>query len=683
MNRLHFSLFANPMHQRVQELLVPDAIVLRVRTSKEDLWNTYLDAFPAELNGIFRERKHYDGQFDRQFIVRMGALVVLDPKTLKLTSLWSNLDVPGYFKDVANAMDEYIQSCAVEGFHLISENKAGSKPNVDILNPEITWTHFYTEVPAVILDREPTSTKAALQARVDGFKRLAETITEDTLETVIDLCDNVYRGAEFKKSAEAALRFLKAYAKVEYNPLYLYTLAKDNSKQSNGFRNSVIGTLAIDIQEGVDLEKAVASYESKVAPHNYRRTQSVVTPQMIKNAEKEITEQGLMDELYRVPVKNVSELPVNSLLYTYTPAKVTGLFDDLKTEASARPASLDLKKVQDIDYPGFLKLLEEDKPTSVEMYVESVLNSSSMTLFTNSAPFNPETNILNWDNGFTWMYKGGVSDAITERVKAAGGTVNAPFRVSLAWNHGSDYDLGLKTPSGQICYFGNRSTSCGLRLDVDANGGGITNRVDPVENIYTSNPLKDGKYTVRVDMFNLRNAADRNSPFQVQIQIGDEIFTYNADRLFTNARNNFCLEIEMKNNKLVKITNLLPTELHETSSVTTVMHNLNTNTFVPVQAIVKSPNHWDKAVGNEHLFFIMQDMKMEDTLNTFLPEYLNGRLKPIRKAMELISNKLKVELTVDTEQISGFGFSSTLKKSVVVRVMNGSRPRLFKINFGI
>lgn len=51
-----------------------------------------------------------------------------------------------------------------------------------------------------------------------------------------------------------------------------------------------------------------------------------------------------------------------------------------------------------------------------------------------------------------------------------------------------------------------------------------------------------------------------------------------------------------------------------------------------------------------------KDMKLEDELNTFLPEYLNGSLQPIRKALELISSKLKIKLDVETPQTSGFWF---------------------------
>ena len=75
-------------------------------------------------------------------------------------------------------------------------------------------------------------------------------------------------------------------------------------------------------------------------------------------------------------------------------------------------------------------------------------------------------------------------------------------------------------------------------------------------------------------------------------------------------------------------------------------------------------------------------MKLEDELNTFLPEYLNGSLQPIRKALELISSKLKIKLDVETPQTSGFGFSTTMNKSVVVRLTVNKQARIYNVKFG-
>uniref|UniRef100_UPI001CA4EDCE hypothetical protein n=1 Tax=Clostridioides difficile TaxID=1496 RepID=UPI001CA4EDCE len=64
-------------------------------------------------------------------------------------------------------------------------------------------------------------------------------------------------------------------------------------------RNHSIGTLLIDISEGIELDKAVSRYEKIVAPSNYKRPKAIYTKKMLDEAKKTITELGYMDSLQR------------------------------------------------------------------------------------------------------------------------------------------------------------------------------------------------------------------------------------------------------------------------------------------------------------------------------------------------------------------------------------------------
>ena len=55
-------------------------------------------------------------------------------------------------------------------------------------------------------------------------------------------------------------------------------------------RNTVIGTLLIDLSNGEELDKAVKAFELKVAPANYKRPKALITQSMIKNAQKKVQE---------------------------------------------------------------------------------------------------------------------------------------------------------------------------------------------------------------------------------------------------------------------------------------------------------------------------------------------------------------------------------------------------------
>ena len=58
-----------------------------------------------------------------------------------------------------------------------------------------------------------------------------------------------------------------------------------------------MGTLLIDLSNGVDLERAVKSYENIMAPSNYKRPTALITKKQIEAAQKKVEELGLTDAL--------------------------------------------------------------------------------------------------------------------------------------------------------------------------------------------------------------------------------------------------------------------------------------------------------------------------------------------------------------------------------------------------
>lgn len=91
---------------------------------------------------------------------------------------------------------------------------------------------------------------------------------------------------------------------------------------------------------------------------------------------------------------------------------------------------------------------------------------------------------------------------------------------------------------------------------------------------------------------------------------------------------------------------------------------------------MKSPNFWENAkkIGNEHLFFILEDCISRGMYN----EFLINELQPNRKVFEVLASNMKAVYSED--QLSGVGFSTTLRKDVIVRV-KGSFNRMIKIKF--
>jgi hypothetical protein len=155
------------------------------------------------------------------------------------------------------------------------------------------------------------------------------------------------------------------------------------------FRNTVIGTLVQDISDGVDIERAVAGFEQKVAPTNYKRTTAVITPVMVKKAMETIEALGLEPALER-RFARLADISVKDVLWVdggVRPLMKGALETALLKEAQApRAAKKDEDRAEDITLDAFMK---DVLPTATGMELffkgEHLGNLVSLT-----APVHPE-----------------------------------------------------------------------------------------------------------------------------------------------------------------------------------------------------------------------------------------------------------------------------------------------------
>ena len=108
---------------------------------------------------------------------------------------------------------------------------------------------------------------------------------------------------------------------------------------------------------------------------------------------------------------------------------------------------------------------------------------------------------------------------------------------------------------------------------------------------------------------------------------------------------------------------------------------LRTEQYVKVNVVTLSPNFWgDNAVGNRHVFFILDGARNDEDTRGFYNEFLHSRLNDHRKVFEVIGDKTKCRPTEG--QLSGLGFSSTKRETFVVKVQQGKKQRIFNVHVG-
>lgn len=649
--------------------------LLRAETDRDVIWSKYIDTFPEGSNPIHIKRTEHDCSCCKSFIRTIGNVVAEADGSLQ--TIWDiTIDDPA-FQAVADSLSTYVKSCPIINEFLHYEAKVGVDQNRQLLENKVTtYEHFYVTVDNKFVKRKDAiDTELSIsRTKCQVFKRALEEISPSAIDTVLDLIaqNSLYRGEEHK----AAVLLFKNLRQESIGKLqdgiwtWRTALASGNAPAVH-IRNSVIGTLLVDLSEGKDLEDAVKAYEAKVAPTNYKRPTALITKAMITRAQETITELGLASALGRRYAK-LDDITVNNILFANREAnKVIGgdVFDMLKDKAADKVPNLD--KVEEINIEDFISNVLPTV-TTVEVLLE---NQHANNLVSLIAPEDPTSgHLFKWDNNFSWSYAGEVTDAIKERVKAAGGNVTGDFCCRLAWYNHDDLDFHMREPGYEIYFRNKRQLSpAGGMLDVDMNAGHGTTR-EPVENIFYTdiNRMRPGTYTLQVNQYNCRET--RNTGFDVQIDILGTVYHYHQDKSPRSGTVDIATFIYSKNDGLKLVTDL------EGFKTVKTLWNLPTQSFHNVTIAMLSPNYWDQqqSTGNKHYFFMLENCINPDASRGFYNEFLRGDLNEHRKVFEIVGSTIKAEAS--PQQLSGLGFSSTQRSSVVVKV-TGSFTRMLKINF--
>lgn len=554
------------------------------------------------------------------------------------------------------------------------------------------YEHFFVDLPEICIFKEyyGYTLEGDLSQFRDirnVFKRSLDEISKEAVDTVLELIaqNSLYKGAEWKKQLAEFKNYQKEYGKLtdEQKELWIWEKSIAAGAVIGKIRNHSIGTLLVNISEGMDLDLAVRKYEQIVAPVNYKRPKAIFTKKMLEDAKKTITELGYMDSLQR-RFATLDDITVNNILFSNKDAakRITGamdLFDEMEQDVAIDPKRF--SKVEEISAEDFIKnVLPVAK--ELEVYLENKHIQNMVSLIA------PEVaaakTMFKWNNGMSWAYTGNITDSdIKENVKAAGGSVAGVVRFSIQWNDkdgkdNSDLDAHCIEPKGgEHIYFGCRkSLRTRGELDID-----ITQPVDQcrasngvaVENI--TYPSKEymipGTYKFFVNQFAYRGSQG----FKAEIEVNGEIHSYEYN---APVRGNVDVaEVILDQSGNFKVVDKLPGNC---ATISKDVWGIKTLQFTPVSVVCYSPNYWDeqKGIGHQHLFFMLKDCINPEEPNGYYNEFLKPELEQHRRVFEALGAKAHVK-DVD-DQLSGVGFSLTKRNDLIIKV-KGATERVLKIKF--
>lgn len=688
-----FKDFVKAIQKNLQQMSKDSSRLFTVNVDTEELYNLYLDSFPAGTNEIYRERREYDCSCCRHFIRDVGNVVSI--KNGELHTIWGiNPVSDDKYNVVAAALDAYVKQKAVLRVFLKKEKRIGTSENREMLpTGKINkYEHFFVDLPEICIFKEcygHTLEGDLSQFRDvrNVFKRSLDEISKEAVDTVLELIaqNSLYKGAEWKKQLTEFKNYQKEYGKLTDKQKELWIWEKSISAGAviGKIRNHSIGTLLVNISEGMDLDLAVRKYEQIVAPVNYKRPKAIFTKKMLEDAKKTITELGYMDSLQR-RFATLDDITVNNILFSNKDAakRITGamdLFDEMEQDVAIDPKRF--SKVEEISAEDFIKnVLPVAK--ELEVYLENKHIQNMVSLI---APEVADAKTMfKWNNGMSWAYTGNITDSdIKENVKAAGGSVTGIVRFSIQWNDGngkdnSDLDAHCLEPQGgDHIYFSHKiSRYTGGELDIDItdpiyqckSNGGVA-----VENItYPSKErMKPGTYKFYVNQYSFRNSQG----FKAEVEVNGEIHSYEYN---TPVRGNVDVaEVILDQSGNFKVVDKLPGNC---ATISKDVWGIKTLQFTPVSVVCYSPNYWDeqKGIGHQHLFFMLKDCINPEEPNGYYNEFLKPELEQHRRVFEALGAKAHVK-DVD-DQLSGVGFSLTKRNDLIIKV-KGATERVLKIKF--
>ena len=683
--------------------------LFRSELTGQSIWENYLAGFKPEQNPIFRdpESTEHNCNNDKNFIRRYGNIVAINPETYELISLF-DIDVQSsVYEDTIPALSKLIKQSKVVDVFFESFNELNVLPYEKINKTQplfqlgqkesfkqytqeeaekfgvvrcdktYSFDHFHVFLKTEFVDKTKNSVESIMAGYRDNknvFKRGLDEIPLDTLILVRDLIQqgSLLNGEAHLSKLQTLIPFKEEYNKLSSTQKDNWTWVKSYNLPIAKFRNELIGTLCVELAEGVELNTACQTWNKRVDPANYMKAKAPITQTQIKEAQKFVEENGYVESFDR-RLATIDDINVSEILHSNVgdgKIKTVSIFDNIKGSPSTIHKRSQFDGVEEI---GIEKFMKDILPTctSVELLFENRFEENLVALTT--AKNKESKAIFKWNNNYSWTYKNNLAGKsfIKENVKQAGGKVDGLLRCSLQWNDEDtksvlDFDLHCVESTGNEIYYGNKkSFKTGGWLDVDM----IRPTNIGIENITWQNKVLDGNYLFEVKNYD----GGSNKGFKVEIEFKGEVFNYFYQQPVNPSQRVKVATVTVKNGEF-SIVHHLP---ESTSS--RKIWNLETNQFHKVKLACASPNMWgENNVGNKHWFFMLDECEADTDLRGFHNENLNNDLLQHRKVIDVLGNSCMIKPTKG--HLAGVGFNATVKDEVILK-LSGSHKRTIKLKF--
>ncbi len=247
-------------------------------TSVSNLYETYLNSFKDPV-----ERQAHACNCCRRFIERFGGLVTIGPDGRTHPVMWGGSTV---YADTDEAMAQAVRKAYVTGVFLSSEPEWG----VPKTGP---WTHF-SVVPKTIFKHPTLNAEQVMAEKKQDFQNVSRALDEfkqPLVEKVLALleAEQLYRSEKVLGPAKWLhdLHVARSQAKGKLLKENVVWLAIATAP--SGFchpRTSMVGTLLVDVANGVPFSTAAKRFADKMQPDQYQRPQAPPKAGNIAAAEK-------------------------------------------------------------------------------------------------------------------------------------------------------------------------------------------------------------------------------------------------------------------------------------------------------------------------------------------------------------------------------------------------------------